>query len=590
MKDSSVYVNTHSSRFNCLCKVLLCGYNTRQIFIHYEGYMESTPVSNFLQTIVAQDLKSGRVAKLVTRFPPEPNGFLHVGHAKSICLNFGLAEDFGGICHLRFDDTNPEKESQTYIDSIQEDVRWLGYSWGGEVRYASSYFDQFYTWAQELIRAGNAYVCDLNADQAREYRGTLKEGGRNSPYRDRSVDENLALLASMKAGEFAEGEKVLRAKIDMNAPNINLRDPILYRIRKVPHHQTGEDWVIYPTYDFAHGQEDAIEGVTHSICTLEFADHKPLYDWFIAHLSVPSEPTQYEFGRLSLSYTVTSKRKLKALVDEGIVEGWEDPRMPTIAGMRRRGYTAESIRKFCEMIGVTRNDGVVDVAMLEHAIRDDLNTNAPRAMCVLNPLKVVLTNYPDGESEEIVASAHPNRDDLGERMLPFSKHIYIDADDFREEANKKFKRLVIGKRVRLRNAYVIEADQAIRNEAGEIVEVHARMITTVLGADPEDGVKAKGVVHWVCAAGGKPATVRIYDRLFNDEAPDKGDKEMLESINPDSLKVMEGAWIEPSLLAAKPEQNFQFEREGYFVADRYEHTAATPIFNMTIGLRDTWNN
>lgn len=552
--------------------------------------MESTPVSNFLQTIVAQDLESGRVGKLVTRFPPEPNGYLHVGHAKSICLNFGLAEDLGGSCHLRFDDTNPERESQTYIDSIQEDVRWLGYSWEGEVRYASSYFDQFYAWAQELIRAGNAYVCDLNADEAREYRGTLKEGGRNSPYRDRSVDENLALLESMKAGEFAEGEKVLRAKIDMNAPNINLRDPILYRIRKVPHHQTGEDWVIYPTYDFAHGQEDAIEGVTHSICTLEFADHKPLYDWFIEHLSVPSEPTQYEFGRLSLSYTVTSKRKLKALVDEGIVDGWEDPRMPTIAGMRRRGYTAGSIRKFCEMIGVTRNDGVVDVAMLEHAIRDDLNTNAPRAMCVLNPLKVVLTNYPDGESEEIVASAHPNRDDLGERVLPFSKNIYIDADDFREEANKKFKRLVIGKRVRLRNAYVIEADEAIRNEAGEIVEVHARMITSVLGADPEDGVKSKGVVHWVCAAGGKSATVRIYDRLFNDEAPDKGDKELLESINPDSLKVVEGAWIEPSLLEAKPEQNFQFEREGYFVADRYEHTSATPIFNMTIGLRDTWNN
>ncbi|MFK8046991.1 MAG: glutamine--tRNA ligase/YqeY domain fusion protein [Halioglobus sp.] len=552
--------------------------------------METTPANNFLQTIVEQDLESGRVGELVTRFPPEPNGFLHVGHAKSICLNFGLAETFGGRCNLRFDDTNPEKESQTYIDSIQEDIRWLGYSWAGEVRYASSYFDQFYAWAQELVRAGKAYVCDLNAEEARAYRGTLTEGGKNSPYRDRSVEDNLELLEAMKAGKFAEGEKVLRAKIDMNAPNINLRDPILYRIRKVSHHQTGDDWVIYPTYDFAHGQEDAIEGVTHSICTLEFADHKPLYDWFIEHLSVPSEPRQFEFGRLSLSYTVTSKRKLKALVDEGIVEGWDDPRMPTIAGMRRRGYTADSIRRFCEMIGVTRNDGVVDVAMLEHAIRDDLNNNAPRAMCVLKPLKVVLTNYPDDTSEEIVASSHPSRDDLGQRVLPFSKNIYIDAEDFREEANKKFKRLVIGKRVRLRNAYVIEADEAIRNDAGEIIEVRARMITNVLGADPEDGVKAKGVIHWVCTAGGRPATVRIYDRLFNDEAPDKGDKELLDSINPDSLKVVTDAWVEPSLLDAEPEQNFQFEREGYFVADRYDHTAQNPTFNMTIGLRDTWNN
>lgn len=552
--------------------------------------METTPASNFLHTIVANDLESGKIAQVVTRFPPEPNGYLHVGHAKAICLNFGLADSLGGVCNLRFDDTNPEKESQEYIDSICEDVRWLGFEWDGEVRFASSYFAQFYAWAQELVSAGNAYVCDLNAEEAREYRGTLTEAGRNSPYRDRSAAENLDLLERMKAGEFAEGEKVLRAKIDMSSPNMNMRDPILYRIRKVVHHQTGSDWVIYPTYDFAHGQEDAIEGVTHSVCTLEFADHRPLYEWFIDNLSVPSTPRQYEFGRLSLSYTVTSKRKLKQLVDDRIVDGWDDPRMPTIAGMRRRGYTAASIRHFCDMIGVTRKDGVVEVAMLEHAIRDDLNANAPRAMCVLKPLKVVLTNYPEDETEEIIVSSHPSRDDLGERSLPFGREIYIDADDFREEANKKFKRLVIGKRVRLRNAYVIEADEAIKDEAGNIIEVRAHRVTDVLGADPEDGVKAKGVVHWVAACGGERATVRIYDRLFNDEAPDKGDKELLDSVNPDSLTVVEGAWIEPSLLTAAPEQNFQFEREGYFVADRREFSAQTPIFNMTIGLRDTWNN
>jgi glutaminyl-tRNA synthetase len=551
--------------------------------------MENAPASNFLQTIVAEDLKSGKVPELVTRFPPEPNGYLHVGHAKSICLNFGLAASFGGRCNLRFDDTNPEKESQEYIDSIKEDIRWLGFEWSGEVRFASSYFDQFYEWAVHLVETGRAYVCDLNAEGAREYRGTLTEAGRDSPYRNRSVEENLDLLAGMKGGKFEEGEKVLRAKIDMASPNMNMRDPILYRIRKVSHHQTGEDWVIYPTYDFAHGQEDAIEGVTHSVCTLEFADHRPLYEWFIEHLPVPSAPRQYEFGRLSLSYTVTSKRKLRQLVDEGLVEGWDDPRMPTISGMRRRGYTAGSIRQLCDMVGVTRSDGVVDVAMLEHAIRDDLNNNAPRAMCVLNPLKVVLTNYPETEQEELHISAHPSRDDMGERTVPFSRELYIDVDDFREEANKKFKRLVIGKRVRLRNAYIIEAEEAVRDESGEIVEVRARVIPNTLGADPEDGVKAKGVIHWVSASGGKRATVRVYDRLFSDEAPDKGDKNLLDSINPDSLSVIEGAWIEPSLLDAQPEQNFQFEREGYFVADRYDHSNDSPVFNMTIGLRDTWN-
>ena len=551
--------------------------------------MDIKPANNFLQTLIADDLAAGRVQEVVTRFPPEPNGYLHVGHAKSICLNFGLAERFGGRCNLRFDDTNPEKESQEFIESIQADVRWLGYEWAGEVRYASSYFQQFYAWALHLVRNGDAYVCDLNAEQAREYRGTLTEPGRNSPFRERSVEENLDLLERMKAGEFAEGSRVLRAKIDMAAPNMNLRDPILYRIRKAVHHQTGSDWVIYPTYDFAHGQEDAIEGVTHSICTLEFEDHRPLYDWFIEHLPVPSRPRQYEFGRLNLNYTVTSKRKLKQLVDEGVVDGWDDPRMPTIAGMRRRGFTPAAIRHFCDMIGVTRSDGVVDVAMLEHAIRDDLNTNAPRALCVLNPLKLVLTDLAPDHQQRLVAPAHPSREDLGSRELPFTRELYIDADDFREEANKKYKRLVLGKRVRLRNACVIEATDVVKDDAGNITEVHAVTIPDTFGEDPADGIKPKGVIQWVSASAGCRATVRLYDRLFTHEAPDRGDNAYMDFLNPDSLRVVENAWIEPSLAAAAPEQGFQFEREGYFVADRYEHSPEQPVFNRTIGLRDTWS-
>ena len=551
--------------------------------------MEKTSASNFLETIIAEDLAAGRVSSVVTRFPPEPNGYLHIGHAKSICVNFGLAETFGGRCNLRFDDTNPEKESQEYIDSIQADVRWLGFTWDGEVRFASAYFQQLFDWAVYLVERGDAYVCDLNAEQAREYRGTLTQPGRNSPYRERPVQENLDLLARMKAGQYAEGEKVLRAKIDMASPNMNMRDPILYRIRKVPHHQTGDSWVIYPTYDFAHGQEDAIEGVTHSICTLEFEDHRPLYDWFIEHLPVPARPRQYEFGRLNPSFTVTSKRKLKQLVDDGVVDGWDDPRMPTVAGMRRRGYTPGAIRKFCQMIGTTRSDGVVDVAMLEFAIREDLNENAPRAMCVLNPLKVVLVDYPDSKVEALSAACHPNRPELGERVLPFSRELYIDADDFREEANKKYKRLVLGKRVRLRNAYVIEALEAVKDDAGNVVEVHARVIADTLGNDPADGIKPKGVIQWVSASRGRQATVRLYDRLFNHEAPDKGDRDFMAHINPDSLQIVEHAWIEPSLAQATPEQGFQFEREGYFVADRYDHTEQAPVFNRTIGLRDSWS-
>lgn len=520
---------------------------------------------NFLEQIIKKDIDEGRCNGLVTRFPPEPNGYLHIGHAKSICLNFGLAERFGGVCNLRFDDTNPAKEEMEYVEAIKADVEWLGFTWGGDIKYASNYFDQFYGWAQHLIKSGKAYVCDLNAEQAREYRGTLKEGGKPSPYRERSVEENLDLLERMKNGEFDEGAKTLRAKIDMSHGNINMRDPILYRIRKQSHHQTGDKWCIYPSYDFAHGQEDAIEGVTHSICTLEFADHRPLYEWFIENLPVPSKPKQYEFGRLNLNYTVTSKRKLKQLVDEGVVTGWDDPRMPTIAGYRRRGYTPAAIRKFCEMIGVTKSDGVVDVAMLEHAIRDDLDKNAPRAMCVLNPLKVTLTNYPSDKTEVFTAAGHPNRDDLQSRELPFGQVVYIDKEDFREEANKKYKRLVIGKRVRLRNAYVIEADEAIKNDAGEIIEVKARIIENTVGNDPEDGVKPKGVIHWVAAHDCVDAEVRLYDRLFVDEAPDAGNKDFMETINPESLTVLTNCKLEKALLWQPRVKVFSLSAKGIFV-------------------------
>ncbi|AMO68629.1 glutamine--tRNA ligase/YqeY domain fusion protein [Zhongshania aliphaticivorans] len=545
--------------------------------------------NNFLRTIIKEDIASGRlVGELVTRFPPEPNGFLHIGHAKSICLNFGLAEQFGGRCHLRFDDTNPAKEEQAYIDAIQEDIRWLGYEWSGPIRYASDYFDTLFEYAQHLISTGHAYVCDLSADEAREYRGTLTEPGRNSPYRERSPEENLALFSRMRDGEFDEGSKVLRAKIDMAAPNINLRDPIIYRIRKVSHHQTGDKWCIYPNYDFTHGQSDALEGITHSICTLEFEDHRPLYEWFLAHLPVPAQPKQYEFARLNINYTVTSKRKLKMLVDEKVVDGWDDPRMPTIAGMRRRGYTATALRNFCDMVGVARSEGVVDMAMLEHAIRDDLDKNAPRAMCVMDPLKLVITNYPEDKLEQLTAPGHPNRDDLGERTLPFGREMYIEREDFREEANKKFKRLVLGKKVRLRSAYVLLAESVVKDDEGNIIEVHCSYDDGTLGEDPADGVKPKGVIHWVSASHGKQAVVRLYDRLFTHEAPDRGGEEFLDHVNPDSLTVLENCWIEPGLADAAPEARFQFERTGYFVADRREHCSDKLVFNRAIALRDTW--
>ena len=546
--------------------------------------MDTEPRSNFLRTQIQSDLDAGAVNRVVTRFPPEPNGFLHIGHAKSITVNFGLAEQYDGVCNLRFDDTNPEKESQIFIDAIQADVKWLGYQWDGEVRYASSYFQQFYEWALHLIDEGKAYVCDLSADEAREYRGTLTSPGKNSPYRERSIAENHALFAAMKAGEFEDGSRVLRAKIDMASPNINLRDPTLYRIRRVAHHQTGDDWVIYPTYDFAHGQEDAIEGISHSICTLEFEDHKPLYDWFIDNLPVPSRPRQYEFARLNVNYTVTSKRKLKLLVDSGVVTGWDDPRMPTIAGMRRRGYTAAALRHFCEEVGTSRSDGVVDVAMLESAVRNDLNVTAPRAMAVLNPLKLELINLE--QPDVLQVSNHPADEGKGKREVHLSREVWIDRDDFRQEANKKFKRLVLGKRVRLRGGYVIEAERCDVDAEGEVTKVYASIVPQTLGEDPDDGVKAKGVIHWVDVATGLHAEIRSYDRLFNVEDPSKSDN-MDDVINPGSLVVSQ-AVVEGSLAFAAPEDRFQFEREGYFVADRFDHSVDKPVFNKVIGLRDTW--
>ena len=550
--------------------------------------------TNFIREIIRADIDAGKIAPegVVTRFPPEPNGYLHIGHAKSICVNFGLAEQFGGQCNLRFDDTNPSKEEQEYVDAIMDDVRWLGFEWAGEVRYASDYFDQFYAWAQHLIREGLAYVCDLSAEQASEYRGWATSPGKPSPYRERSVAENLDLLERMKNGEFDEGAKVLRAKIDMASPNMNLRDPILYRIRKQSHHHTGDKWCIYPSYDFAHGQEDAIEGVTHSICTLEFADHRPLYEWFLEHLPVPARPHQYEFGRLNLDYTVTSKRKLKRLVDEGHVDGWDDPRMPTIHGMRRRGFTARALRNFCDALPVAKSDGVVSIAQFESAVRDDLDRHAPRAMAVLNPLKVVIENFDAGRVEWLSAARHP-KEDMGERQLPFTRELYIDAADFNEDSTlsrKKFKRLVLGDYVRLRGAYVIKANRVEHDANGSPAVLYGELVENTVGEDPPEGIKPRGVIHWVSASEGRKATIRIYDRLFVSATPDKGDGEFLDHINPESKRVIAAAWIEPALAEAEPESSFQFEREGYFVADRFDHTAESPVFNMTIGLRDTFSD
>ena len=550
---------------------------------------ETPVVANFLRPIVQSDLDSGKHSKIVTRFPPEPNGYLHIGHAKAICLNFGLAKEFGGECNLRFDDTNPAKEDQEYIDAIKADVQWLGFQWAGQERYASSYFEQLHDWAVFLIKAGDAYVCDLSPEQAREYRGNLTEPGRNSPGRERSIEENLELFARMKAGEFADGAMSLRARIDMAAPNMNLRDPVLYRIRHAHHHQTGDKWCIYPSYDFTHGQSDAIEGITHSICTLEFEDHRPLYEWFLARLPVPAQPRQYEFARLNLNYTVTSKRKLKQLVDEKHVAGWDDPRMSTLVGFRRRGYTPGSIRNFCDMIGVNRAGGVVDIGMLEFSIREDLDASAPRAMCVLQPLKVVITNYPQGQVENLELPRHP-KEDMGVRALPFSREIYIDAGDYEENPPKGYKRLEPGSEVRLRGSYVIRADEAIKDAAGKVIELRCSYDPLTLGKNPE-GRKVKGVIHWVPAAESVECEVRLYDRLFRSASPEKADEEggsFLDNINPQSLVVLKGCRAEPSLALAQPEERFQFEREGYFCVDLKDSQPGAPVFNRTVTLRDSW--
>jgi len=505
-----------------------------------------------------------------------------------------LAKQFGGMCNLRFDDTNPEKEEQTYINAIKEDVQWLGYQWADDVKYASNYFESFYQWALHLINAGDAYVCHLSADESKEYRGWATHPGKESPYRSRSIEENLMHFEKMKSGDYAEGECVLRAKIDMASPNMNLRDPILYRIRKISHHQTGDKWCIYPSYDFAHGQEDAIEGVTHSICTLEFQAHRPLYEWFLAHLPVPSQPHQYECGRLNLNYTVTSKRKLKQLVDQKVVSGWDDPRMPTVSGMRRRGFTPRALEKFCEMIPVSsKNNSDIDVAILERAIRDDLNDHAPRAMCVLHPLKLTIVNFDEnndqGKDENLKAAAHPNKPELGERNLPFTQSLFIDASDFTEDntlSRKKFKQLVLGEWVRLRGAYIIKAEESIKDETGKIIEVRVSLVPNSVGNNIE-GIKPRGVIHWVSAEKSVGAEIRLYDRLFNHPSPDASGDDFMSYINQDSFHVLT-ARVEPGVAKALPEQVFQFEREGYFVADRYDHREDKPVFNRTIGLRDNW--
>jgi glutaminyl-tRNA synthetase len=551
--------------------------------------------AHFIRKIIADDVQAGlHGGKVLTRFPPEPNGYLHIGHAKSICLNFGLAKEFGGGCNLRFDDTNPEKEEDEYIRAIKSDVQWLGFQWQEPVHFASDYFDQLYEWALYLIKQGKAYVCHLSPDEAREYRGTLTEPGKNSPYRHRSVEDNLALFEQMKNGALAEGTCVLRAKIDMAAPNINLRDPIMYRIRHAHHHQTGGQWKMYPTYDYTHGQSDAIEGITHSICTLEFEDHQPLYDWYLDNLPVPSRPRQYEFARLNINYTVTSKRKLKQLVDEKLVNGWDDPRMPTISGLRRRGYPASAIKQFCEMIGVTRSESVVDVGMLEFAIRDDLDKTAHRAMCVLHPLKVVITNFPAngsdaGKVEHLSAFNHPQREELGKRELLFARELFIDQSDFREVMEKDFKRLVLGQEVRLRNAYVIRANEVVKDNFGNITELRCSYDPDTHGKNPADGRKVKGVIHWVSASNCVDVEVRLYDRLFTAENPE-ADKSLtfLDFINPHSLTVLHGCKAEHSLMHAAPESRFQFEREGYFCADRFDSKPGKLVFNRTIGLKDSF--
>ena len=544
---------------------------------------ENTRTHNFITQIIDEDLASGKHKSVHTRFPPEPNGYLHIGHAKSICLNFGLAKEYNGLCNLRFDDTNPVKEDVEYVDSIKADVEWLGFKWEGEPRYASDYFDVLYGYAIELIEKGLAYVDELSPDEMREYRGTLTEPGKNSPYRDRSVEENLALFERMKNGEFAEGTLSLRAKIDMASPFMVMRDPVLYRIKFASHHQTGDKWCIYPMYDFTHCISDAIERITHSLCTLEFQDNRRLYDWVLENISIERPlPHQYEFSRLNLEGTLTSKRKLLKLVNDGIVDGWNDPRMPTISGLRRRGYTPASLREFCRRIGVTKQDNVVEYSALEACIREDLNENAPRAMAVIDPVRVVIENF-EGE-ETLTAPNHPNRPELGERQLPFTKELYIDRADFREEANKQYKRLVLGKEVRLRNAYVIKAERVEKDTNGEITTIFCTYDPETLGKNPADGRKVKGVIHWVSAVHNHPAEFRLYERLFT--VPNPGAAEEIESVlNPTSLVVKHG-FVEQSLANAEPEKGYQFEREGYFCADNKDSRPEHLVFNLTVSLKE----
>ncbi|MBT3061095.1 MAG: glutamine--tRNA ligase/YqeY domain fusion protein [gamma proteobacterium symbiont of Ctena orbiculata] len=550
----------------------------------------STP-TNFIRQIIDQDRQTGKHdGRVHTRFPPEPNGYLHIGHAKSIVLNFGIAEDYRGLCNLRFDDTNPHKENIEFVESIQDDVHWLGYDWDDRLFYASDYFQQLYDFAVELIENGKAFVCDLDGEEMRAYRGTLTEPGRESPYRTRSVAENLDLFQRMKAGEFEDGARVLRAKIDMASPNMNMRDPTLYRIRHgVIHHQTGEAWCIYPMYDYTHPISDALEGITHSLCTLEFEDHRPLYDWVLDNISIPCHPQQIEFSRLNLEYTLVSKRKLTQLVDEGYVEGWDDPRMPTLAGMRRRGYSAASIREFCQRIGVTKADGLVEMGMLENCIREDLDAHAPRRMAVLHPLKVVIENYPEEQSETLKAPNHPKDESMGVREIEFCRELYIDRADFREQANKKYKRLVSGGEVRLRNAYVIKCEEVMKNNQGEIVELRCSYDPETLGKNPE-GRKVRGVIHWVSARHGVKGEVRLYDRLFSRADADRVEEggHFTDNLNPDSLRTLTDCYFEPALASAGVGEQYQFEREGYFILDSREAAREEPVFNRIITLRDSW--
>jgi glutaminyl-tRNA synthetase len=552
---------------------------------------DSTPVPNFIRNIIAEDLKANKNdGRVHTRFPPEPNGYLHIGHAKSICLNFGLAAENNGLCNLRFDDTNPSKEDIEYIESIKEDVQWLGFDWDDRLYYASDYFDKLYDYAVQLIKAGKAYVCDLSAEEIREYRGTFNKPGKESPYRNRTVEENLDLFERMRAGEFEDGSRVLRAKIDMASPNLNMRDPIMYRILHAKHHRTGNNWCIYPTYDFTHGQSDSIEGITHSICTLEFEDHRPLYNWFIDELNI-FHPQQIEFARLNLSHTIMSKRKLLELVEQELVTGWDDPRMPTISGLRRRGYTPESIRNFCERIGVAKRDSMIDMALLEHCIREDLNKNAPRVMSVLRPLRVVIDNYPEEQVEKLEAINNPEDHSMGTRKVPFSRVLYIEQEDFLEDPPKKFFRLAPGREVRLRYAYFIKCVDVVKDEqTGEVVELHCTYDPETKGGDSPDGRKVKATLHWVSAAHSLEAEVRLYEHLFVKANPgdEKDGSDFKDYLNPNSLTTLTSCCVEPSLAGALPGNRYQFERLGYFCVDTKDSYDGLLVFNRTVTLRDQW--